>query len=227
MHCRTVVDWILGRCQELGLTSEESGQVDAAAVELALLQVLQSVADSWNIDGLTVIADPMFVTHTGQRSYPLPEDFGRFITPRDAHESGVLLSDGTHEWPLHYREPFHFRREWSTTATRPAYFTLTGGGTLQLDPPPDANNSTHYTGIGIYMRAVTPDLLDGVLPVAQAAHLIDMTVGHLAVEKGHPAHVLLATKGQQALGRLVNGNARMRQQFQSTSGRVWRHTRRR
>ena len=225
MQTRTVVDMVLARCQDLGLKGE-SGQVDGSAVELMLLHVLQGLADSYDLDGLTKISDPMFVTSTGQTTYALPEDWGRRLTPQDDDTSGIRCrSSATNEWDLKYRDPMEFRRQRSTTNTRPAYFTLLSGNTLELDPPPDGNSGVGYLGVGVYIQAITADLLDGEVPLSHPAALVDMTVARLAADKSHPNQQLLAAQGEQARSQLLNHNARMKQQFQSRTGRVQRSTR--
>ena len=224
MLFRTVVDMILSRAQDLGLKGE-SGQVDGSTVELALLHTVQRLADSWDFDTLTQIANPMFTTGTGEDTYRLPEDFGRLLFPQDDQESGVFIYDGTNEQVLVYRDPFTFYKNRSTTNQRPAYFTLLTGKQLRLDPPPDSNGTNAYRGRGVYSIAITEELLEGEVPLAQPAALVDMTVAALAVDKSHANQAVLLQQGEIARSRIVNANARMRQQFQSKHGRTWRHTR--
>jgi len=227
MQGRTLIDIVLARCQDLGLTGA-SGQVDASAVELMVLHVLQSLADSFDFDTLTKVVDPLFVTSTGQDTYALPEDFGRLLMPHDEEGSGLRCrSSATNEWALVYRDPLALRRQRSTTQTRPAYFTLLAGKQLLLDPPPDANGTTGYIGVGIYIHAITAELLEGEVPLNHPAALVDMTVARLAADKSHPQTPLLVGQAEQARGRSINANARTRQQFQSRTSRTWtrQHTR--
>lgn len=227
METRQVIDTILGRAMLLGLTTSPGHQVDASAVELLVLQTVQGLAETFDLDFLTVITERMFSTQTGERRYTLPSDFGRFVTPRDDNESGLLLSNGTNESPLRYREPLIFRQQQSTTNNRPGYFTLVNGPAVLLDPPPDANSGTPYTGTGVYILAVTPALLDQDWPIPQASCLVDMVLGMFASDSSHPQSQLLFAKGEQARARLLNATVRQRQQFQSKTGRLAHDTRHR
>ena len=146
MQMRTLIDTILARCAALKLRSSESGAVDASAVELLVLHELQKLSDSYDFETLMVQADPLFVTAPGQRTYALPEDFQRFLLPKDDHETGLRLHNGTSEGVMVYREPETFRRMWGTTNGHPGSYTLLAGPVISVDPPPD---TTSYRGVGI------------------------------------------------------------------------------
>jgi len=229
MHFRTIIDRIAQRCQALGLTQGDTGQIDVSAIELHLLHVMQGLAERHDFDTLTNIAEPMFVTRTGERTYRLPEDFGRLVTPQDDQTSGLLIDDGTNEYPLTYRDPELHRRQQSPTNQRPMYFTVLAWARIRLDPPPDGNgtNNPGYTGIGTYIQAITADILDGEVPFTHPASLVDMTLAQLAGDRSHPQSAFLLQQALRAESQLINHMRRMQQQFQSTSSRQWRWARRR
>ncbi len=227
MRGRLVLDLILARASSLGLTTAAGGAVDAASVELTLLYTLQTLAETFDFDLLTVISDPLLATQTDERQYALPPDFGRLMTPHDDLESGLFLDDGTNEHPLRYRDPITFRQEQTTTSQRPAYFTIVHGPALRLDPPPDSNSNAGYTITGVYIRTVDVSILEEDVPMFQTGCLVDMVLGTLAMDHGHANAALYLQRGEQARGRLINTNARMRQQFQSKTGRLASDTRQR
>jgi hypothetical protein len=223
MQMRQLVDTILARCQALKLQSPTTGLVDTAAVELMLLHVLQGLSDTYDFETLQVFGNPLFVTVPGERTYALPDDFQRFLLPKDAETDGLWLHDGYNANLLTYRSTDDFRRQWSVTNGPPMYFSLGAGPSVVLDPPPDTNTATSqvgYHGVGTYIRTVTPDLLDGAVPLLFPAALVEMTLAVLALDSGHAATPVLLVQGEQARTRLVNAHARLAQQFQSRFRRI-------
>jgi hypothetical protein len=193
--------------------------IDASAIEVQILHTLQGLADSYDFETLTVLSDRLFVTHPGVRTYALPDDFQRFLLPKDEQDHGLFLHNGTHEAPLIYREPPLWRRGWSTTNGRPQYYTLTAGPLVHLDPPPDANGTTGYRGTGCYIRTLTADALDGPVPLLFPAGLIDIVLAQVATDYPGPASGVLREDGEKARTRLINAHGRMRQQFHPRAGR--------
>ncbi len=225
MQGRLVLDILLARASTLNLlTTMSGGTVDAAAVELRLLYELQKLSETFDFELLTVISTNLFATQAGERQYALPADFGRFLNPNDEGEEGLFLTDGTTESALHYRAPWLFRSQQTTTNGRPAYFTVLRGSVLQLDPPPD---TTAYTGTGVYIKAIDTSVLDLDYPVVQSGCLVDMVLGTLALDAQHPQAPSLLALADRARGRLLNANARQRQRFQSKTGRLAQETRQR
>lgn len=223
MHMRLLIDLILSRCQTLGLTGTTQTPVDASAVELTLLHVLQGLSDGYDFETLTRIGDPyFFVTRVGERQYALPDDFQRFLLPKDEQTDGLSLHDGTTEWELTYKIPGEFRRQWSTTNGKPQSYTLLYGPTVMLDPPPDANSTTGYRGVGAYIRTITPDLLEGEVPMLFPGALLDMALGQLATDQPVASTPLLIQQAETARTRMLNAHARLRQQFQPRHTRVLR-----
>jgi hypothetical protein len=228
MQMRQLVDTILARCSALKLQNPTTGLVDTAAVELMLLHVLQGLSDAYDFETLMVIGNPLFITVPGQRTYALPDDFQRFLLPKDAETDGLWLHDGYNAGLLTFRSTDDFRRQWSVLNGTPRYFSLGAGPSIVIDPPPDTNTATSqvgYHGVGTYIRTITPELLDGPVPIPFPAGLVEMTLAVLALDNSHPATPLLLAHGEQARGRLLNAHARQAQLFQSRTSRIHRYAR--
>ena len=202
MQYRAVVDMVIPRAMRMGLVDAETGQVDAVEVEMALLRYIQWLVAKYDLDAFTTLNEEIATTSTGRRDYPLPEDFGRLMQPDDRDEHGLFVHDGTNLHRLRYRDPQEWLRLQTSTNNRPTYFTIIGRD-LQLDPPPDANNSNHYTLRGTYIQDVNDFSLDDELPVPLAA-ATEGTLDRLA----NPEPVT------EVMASVVHAQRRTRQPFQ-------------
>ena len=224
MYMRTLIDTILARCAALGIKNNaDINAVDASAVELMLLHVLQGLTDGYDWEMFLTTAEPLFASQAGVLSCALPEDFQRFLLPNDEQTSGLFLWDGTTEWGLTYLQPEEFRRQWQRTAGKPVWFTLTAGPTVVLDPPPDATAA--YVGSGTYVRTMTPAILDENVPILFPSALVEMTLAPLALDAAHVASQGLLATADVARTRLINAYARQAQRFQTRTGRALTSTR--
>ena len=188
--------------------------------------LLQEVVDAYDLTAYTVQTDALFLTETGHRDYPLPDDFGRLphvqdeVRPNRAGTGigGVFLRRSVTEAavPLQYEDPLTFRHRSTLTPSTPQYFTLgqhAGQRALFLDPPPDANSGVPYVGDGVYIaRVQRPDLEDAIL-LDEPTMLVEGVLAQLALDKGLPQAQGLQATYQRQLSALVNNEARKAQQF--------------
>ena len=65
MTYRDLIYRILPDAKSMGFVDQETGQVDAAQVELAVLRTVDALADGWDLDANIVIVDNLFVTSLG------------------------------------------------------------------------------------------------------------------------------------------------------------------
>ncbi len=222
----TIITLVLARARRLGLKNPDSGLVDAADCEVAVFSALVDLVGTYDLDGFTVPNPAMFVTTAGVDEYALPEDFGRFITPRDEKEYGIGVYDGSSLAPLTKQSPEEMLRLRQTTNAKPAYYTLTAYGRIKLSPTPDANSGTNYTGRGVYIRDITPEELDtGTVPVAYAAALEKIALAQLCEDLGHPTTPLKQGARTQGLSVVVNHQERQRLRFQRKHTQLGRNAR--
>jgi len=226
MNYGDVLDQILPRAKRLGLTDAETGQVDAVECELALLHVIQSITDTWDLDAFTVINPNMFVTQQGKDTYPLPDDFGRLIHPREEDKYGIFINDGSNSASLDFIRPEEYLRNKSSTNGKPARFTISQS-TIRIDPPPDTNSSSNYTGEGVYIQRIEEINLDDRVAFGQASTLVDATIAQLGALFGGSANLVgFIAMSERSITRLVNHEKRLRQGFQSNvTKRLGRSTR--
>jgi hypothetical protein len=215
MRYQEYLDIVLGRCRTLTFLDPETKQVDAAEVELATYMALLEINDGWDLDTFIIVNENMGVTQEGLTRYALPADFGRLRVPRDKDEAGIFLTgpDDTQPVPLDYRDHEDWFRKKTTTQSRPSYFTISGNDTLLLDPPPDDNGGDNYIIQGVYIKSLTS--LDGndSLMVSHPTALIASTLARLAIDKGAAQGAILVAERDKQLSKLVNNQARARQQF--------------
>jgi hypothetical protein len=217
MRYQAFLDLCLARARTMRFADPEMQHVDVAEIEAAAYNELLALCDEYDLDAFTVtrtVDDPIAVTSEGVTDYPLPGDFGRRITPKDDRETGIYLLTSSTAIPttLRYRDPEDLYRKRVTTTGQPSWFTLSGN-TLRLDPPPDDNSEANYTITGVYIRRVEP--LDGDEPllISHPTALIAATLYRLAADKGAAQAGALLTERTRAFVKLVNGQARIRQQF--------------
>lgn len=151
--------------------------------------VLRDLAkNDWSF--LTARLDPAVKTFTGQRFYPLPDNFGaNFVRGADDGSQYVCkLSDGTGEQHLHYQSPAQFfdadfqaasngAPTNYTIQTDPAFYKQ-----IWLDPPPDSNNSANYTIRGLYKPTFIDLTLDSFAPEEVSSYLLNGTLMKLEPE---------------------------------------------
>ena len=214
MQYQEFLDIVLGRARTLKFLDPDTAQVDGAECELAAHHALQELCDGWELDAFMVINDSIAITSEGVTTYPLPGNFGRLRTPRDADESGLFLRSREEESPnqLWYRDAEDWYRNATTSRSRPGYFMISGS-TLHLDPPPDANGGNNYIVQGIYVRKI--EQMDGNDPIliSHPSALIDATLARLAVDKGSSQAQTLIAERERSIMRLINNQSRIKQQF--------------
>ena len=168
------------------------------------------------------------VTQPGARSCPLPDDFGRLLHTRDEvtpglpgpGSSGLFVRGSTTDrpLPLQYRETLAFRQLRTLTHSRPQYFTFAQEGgqrTLVLDPPPDTNAGTNYTGEGVYIaRVERPDLEDQVL-LDEPTVIVAGVLAQIAGDRGLTQAQSLTAEYRMLLSAMVNNQARQRTKMYS------------
>jgi len=224
MNYRDLLNLILPRAKSLKLVDEETGQVDAAEVELAVVNAVMALTDGWDLDCYSIINDNLFITTPGERRYSLPRDFGRFPTPKHRHDYHLYLYDNSDEFGIDYIDPVAFVANRDTSNGTPVTFTVSENHVL-LDPPPDTNSNNNYIGRGIYIKRITSIEWREDILVPTPTTLIDGTLAQLAILHGSPQAANLFPLATKSAERLLNHQARIRQQFQTqTSGR--RRTRR-
>jgi len=141
--------------------------------------VLRALAHQEDWSFLTARLDPGVKTHTGVRDYPLPDDFGaNFVRGADDGSRYVCkLSDGTGEQNLNYKTPAQFFDSDFEAASNgtPVDYTIQPDTSfykrIWLDPPPDANGSSHYTIRGIYKPSFVNLTLDSWAPEEVSTYL--------------------------------------------------------
>ena len=224
MTYRDLLNLLLPRAKTMKFVDEETGQVDAAECELAVLNAVMNLGDGWDLDSYLTINDNAFVTTTGERRYALPRDFLRFPRPKHRHDYHLYLYDASDEFGLDYVDPVAFMATRDTTNNTPNAFTVSEGDIL-LDPPPNANSNNNYIGRAVYIKRITSlEWRDEILLPSTTA-LLDGALAQLAILHGSPRAVDLFTLARQSSEKLLNHQARIRQPFQrQTSER--RRTRR-
>ena len=217
MTYRDMLNLLLPRAKMLGFVDQETGQVDAAEAELAVLNAVMTLADGWDLDSYTIVADNLFVTTTGERRYALPRDFLRFPRPKHRHDYHLYLYDASDEFGLDYVDPVAFMATRDTTNGTPSAFTVSEGDVL-LDPPPNANSNNNYIGRAVYIKRITSlEWRDEIL-VPSTTALLDGALAQLAILHGSPRAVDLFTLARQSGEKLINHQARIRQPFQRQTG---------
>jgi len=218
-HEHPLLDMLLLRAQDVGLTEEDSGKVDVTSLLQRVVHILETLSDTYDLDALTMTATPLVTTQSGQRDYALPPDFKRFINPRDHDESGLFLIRNGQSRPLGYRDPWTLERQKTETAGIPAFFTRLGG-VIRLDPPPDDNDGAQYTLSGLYIRHTSRETLETDIQQLPAALLLDMALAQYALDKGDVRAPALLVESEKARTRLLNHVARQKQRFQPQIGRL-------
>lgn len=214
MQYQEFLDIVLGRARTLKFLDPDTAQVDGAEVELAAHHALQELCDGWELDAFMAVNEQIAITASGVTAYPLPGNFGRLRTPKDADESGLFLRSREEESPnqLWYRDAEDWYRNATSNRSRPGYFMISGS-TLYLDPPPDSNGGNNYIVQGVYVRKI--EQMDGSDPilVSHPSALIDATLARLAVDKGAAQAQTLVAERERSIMRLINNQSRQRQQF--------------
>lgn len=217
MTYRDLLGLLLPRAKALGMVDQETGQVDAAEAELAILNGVMTLGDGWDLDAYAVINDNMFVTTVGERRYALPRDFLRFPRPKHEHDYHLYLYDNSDEFGLDYVDPVAFIATRDTTNSTPNAFTVSENHIL-LDPPPNSNSSNNYIGRGVYIKRVTSiEWRDDIL-LPSTTVLLDAAMAQLALLRNSPRAADLFILARQSGERLLNHQARIRQQFQRQTG---------
>lgn len=214
---RDLLSLLLPRAKTLGLVDQETGQVDAAEAELALVNAVMMLGDGWDLDSYTVINDNMFITTIGERRYHVPNDFSRFPHPKHEHDYHLFLYDNSDEFGLDYVDPVAFMDTRDTSNGTPSVFTMSENNIL-LDPPPDSNSNNNYIGRGVYLKRITSiEWRDDIL-LPSTTVLLDAALSHLAILRNSPRAADLFTLARQSGEKLLNHQARIRQQFQRQTG---------
>ena len=213
MTYRDLINLLLPRAKMLGFVDQETGQVDAAECELAILNAVMTLSDGWDLDAYMTVADNLFITSVGERRYALPRDFLRFPRPKHRHDYHLYLYDASDEFGLDYVDPVAFMATRDTSNGTPSAFTVSENNVL-LDPPPNANGTSNYVGRAVYIKRMTSlEWRDEIL-VQNTMALIDGALAQLAILYGSPRAVDLYTLARQSGEKLVNHQARIRQPFQ-------------
>lgn len=211
-------DIVEGRARRIGLPD------DVGDLLMTAYGCLQQLVDIYDLAAYTVHNDAMWRSEAGQHAYRLPDDFGRLLHIHQQARvsfggtgaSGVFVAGGTLTTPrpLRYCEPMPFFQGRSTTNGTPFQFTLSQRQIL-LDPPPDTNAGSHYTGRGVYIARVTrPDMdLGDPILLDEPSALVAMTLAQLAGDRGLPQAGSLGQEYQRLLSALVTNQHRLRQQF--------------
>lgn len=214
---RELINLLLPRAKALGFADQETGQIDAAEAELALINAIMSLTDGWDLDAYTVINDNMFVTTAGERRYALPKDFGRFPTPKHRRDYHLYVYDNSQDLGLSYIDPVAFFDTRDTTNGTPNSFTVSNGF-IMLDPPPGTNSNNNYIGRGIYIkRIISIEWREDIL-VTNPTALLDGALAQMAILRGSPRAADLFTLARQSAEKLLNRQARERMQFQRQVG---------
>jgi hypothetical protein len=208
-----VADMMEGRAKRLGIPD------DTGDLLLAAWNVLQNMVDAYDLPSYMLNNDAMFQTLPGHTTYPLPDDFGRFLGTTDqlylgasgsTGQSGLFLAGGTEKpFALPFREAIAFRNQATLELGKPQQFTLSGR-MIVLDPPPDTNGGANYIGQGVYMACVQrPDLgLEGDILLNEPTALVAATLYQIASDRGLPQAAALEKEHTAMLSALVNNAAR-------------------
>lgn len=189
------------RAMRLGLIDGDSKKPDTAELELYIFQALLYLTDICDLTAYTIQNTNIVATQAGVAQYPLPDDFGRLITPRVQNKRGIYLFDTVDNTDLTYIDANSFARLVSKVNGKPQQFTITQRK-LWLFPTPDVAT---YTVRGLYMQKVDrPDLDDDVL-VQYPTALIDEALFRLASDMGRVSQTLTTTR-TESLTRLVAGS---------------------
>lgn len=175
--------------------------------------VLRSLAKAEDWSFLTAQLDPGVKTFTGKRDYPLPDDFGsNFVRGSDDGTRYVCkLSDGSGEQHLNYLSPAQFFDADFEAASNgtPTDFTIQSDTSFHkriwLDPPPDANGTTHYTIRGVYKPTFVNLTLDSFVPEEVSLYLLNGVLMKLDPESG-----VFAREFKVASDALILEEARLR-----------------
>lgn len=207
---------------------------DIADLLLGAYGILQEIVDIYDLSGYTVFNEAIFTTVTDERTYALPDNFGRLLHSHDEiapnvpgkGQSGLLLDDGTGGTPsdLVYEEPIIFRRGRSLTSGAPATFTLSQR-TIILDPAPDSNSAANYTGLGVYIARVERPDLDADVLLDEPTILVARTLAQVAGDRGLPQAQMLKAESDRLMSALVNAQARLRQKYFSSRWPIRGYTR--
>lgn len=189
------------RAERLGLIDPDSKKVDAAELELYLFQALLDVIEITDLPAYMVQNTNIVTTAIGIAQYPMPDDYGRLISPRVQNKRGIYLFDTLDNMDLTYIDPNSFARQVSMFNSKPTQFTITQRS-LWLFPTPD---STNYTVRGIYMQRVNRPDLDDEVPIMYPTALIDDALFRLASDMNRASQSLTATR-MESLTRLVAGS---------------------
>ena len=213
MTYRDLIYRILPDAKSMGFVAQETGQVAAAQVELAVLRTVDALADGWDLDANIVIVDNLFVTSVGERRYALPRDFLRFPRPKHQHDYHLYLYDNSNEFGLDYTDPVAFMATRDTSNGTPSAFTVSENHIL-LDQPPDSNSSNNYIGRAVYLKRITSIEWSDEVLVPSTMALIDGALAQMAILHGSPRAADLFMLARQSGERLLNHQARIRQPFQ-------------
>ena len=210
-----VADLLEGRSRRLKLED------DIADLLMAAYGILQEIVDTYDLAAYTCFNESIFTTVADERTYALPDTFGRLLHAHDElaanvpgkGQSGLLLDDGGGGTPtdLLYEEPIIFRRERHLTSGTPATFTLSQR-TLVLDPAPDAV----YTGLGVYIARVERPDLDADVLLDEPTVLVARTLAQVAGDRGLPQAQQLQLESDRLMSALVNNHHRAKQKFFSS-----------
>ncbi len=196
-----LLDILIQRAERLGLVDADAKKADAAELELYLFQALLHITDTSDLPAYTVQNMNIVTTQVGVVQYPMPDDYGRLITPRVQNKRGIYVFDTLQNKDLTYIDPNSFARQVSLVPGTPEQFTITQR-TLSLFPTPDKST---YTVRGVYIQRVDrPDLDDDVLIMYPTA-LIDEALFRLASDMNRINQSLMTTR-TESLARLVAGS---------------------
>lgn len=196
-----LIDVLLQRAERLGLVDQDSKKADAAELELYLFQGLLDITDACDLPAYIVQNTNIAATVRGVSSYPMPDDYGRLITPRVQNKRGIYSFDTLLNTDLTYVDPNSFARQVSLIQGPPTQFTITQRA-LWLYPTPD---SASYVVRGVYVQRVDrPDLDDDVL-IAYPTALIDEALFRLASDMNRVSQSLTAARAE-SMARMIAGS---------------------
>lgn len=208
-----LVDMLALRATDAGLIEPTRGRADLSGLERRLLYVLQRLTQQTDFDSLLVTDSAMVITQAGVERYPLPAKFGRCVNAADDAEAGVEIRDDATHRPLRYRDPHQWLRAQQDVQGMPTVFTITYDRYLVLSPIPDRA----YTIAATYVPVLTQEIFRApTFPLSQPEYLIDMVLGLLAQERGHPAAAYFGQQAEQAQAQLLAANVRQRPRLTST-----------
>lgn len=154
--------------------------VDRMILLAWLEQELNTLAGMYEFDFLVKRVDPLILTTTGKRNYPLPEDFPEnFIQGGDDGHRLCKINDGSREAFLDYKPPAEYfsRTIEDEPNAKPKDYTIMtqagGAKEIFLGPPPDSNSDLNYTIIGLYRPTHwTLDKQDEIPPIPANAAVL-------------------------------------------------------